>query len=94
MQLGFDGFGKISFAEQGPTGGRRRPPVSGLRRPIRMPPIASSTGYGTVGVVRETRRSAVAAAPSTIKKRRKPWALLIRTAVDLLPTSLPGTPVD
>src|SRR5258708_11116079 len=56
-----------------PTAGSLTPGI----RPIAIPPAARSTGYGTVAVVRETRRSNVATPPSTIKKKRKLWAVVI-----------------
>ena len=42
-----------------------------------MPPTASSTGYGIVAVVRDKSRTAVAAPPSRIKKKRKLWAVVM-----------------
>src|SRR5258708_21154546 len=59
-----------------PTAGSLTPGI----RPIAIPPAARSTGYGTVAVVRETRRSNVATPPSTIKKNRRLWAVVIRAS--------------
>src|SRR5207237_1341607 len=72
-----------------PTGGRRKPGMS----PIRIPPTASKTGYGTVGALLDSRRSAVAAPPRRMRKKRKLCAVL-NGMVELPPTSLPGTPRD
>src|SRR5712692_4009225 len=57
----------------GPTAGSRTPGI----KPIVMPPAAKSTGYGTVAVVRDRRRSNVATPPSTIKKKRKLCAVVM-----------------
>src|SRR5260370_3993459 len=59
-----------------PTAGSLTPGI----RPIAIPPAARSTGYGTVAVVRETRRSNVATPPSTIKKNRNLWVVVIRAS--------------
>src|SRR5438046_10730489 len=45
-------------------------------RPMRVPPTASGTGWGSVAVVGESRRSPMAAVPSRIRKKRKLWAVL------------------
>src|ERR1700686_327745 len=64
---------KARRIRSGPTAGSRTPGI----KPIAMPPAARSTGYGTVAVVRDKRRSNVATPPSTIKKKRKLCAVVI-----------------